>query len=1071
MVSSLKYLIDNVVPQLPKSHTFLWDRTRSIRQDFTYQNYIGPEAVLCNELIARVHIVSLHIMLTSDVEYSKQQELEQFNKTLQTLSELYAANRKLDPSFRSPNEPEFRAYQLLSHINDTETLMHIQALPFDILRDARLQLALTLRSLVQHVSRNNPDNAFNLFASFFNTLVKNTSIPYLYLCLLETHFSDIRSNALASMAHAYHSRGSPYIVPRLTSMLGFDNDLDTISFCTDYGLKVVDDAQAGQCIIVTIDPKNLTPSTSAAKTYKSIFIDARKGPKTWSACIYNETSGLVPTKPFVSVKATQAMQQMKPLSTGFSNNTINSNAATSSSLKFSLTPSVQLGGPNQFDGMNQSTFVSPTQPNVFNAPRSSNASQIKSTIGGSSTFEKPLSVQPTSFSFGPTKTVPALSFSAPTPSPAPASVTAVPIFNPSATSFLTNKSSPLSATQDEKPKTPLFSLNEPRGQSKPFFTDSPKLNISFNKNIVNPTKEAVAQKVPAVVPPQPIIIAKSKPKYYYDDEDIHSEAKKLLKAFVVRTLRENIIPGAWKQVQRERADNIKRRNEACKSEMKDMIHELLVEEAMVAKAKQFDSLRLKRLAVRCISDAAYRAVVRAEEKERRKEEYLHIKNQLGRPRMISSPTPISRSSRGSAEKLSDFNISRSDTNNDSTKLRLSGRLNDSTIQTQEQITAKINQAQQVANRLWKPLDLATLSLPRLERSLKSQVHLYGKTKVILSCFCRDWDSVAGKWIKTKFQLEGPEISSNSGTTVLETQQLRDDDLSYRNLIQLAFVCGLDDDGRPVERNAEESISQYDAAALAAILQRVIPNSLFKVQLLIVSWTNLSEQDVLSLLKINDLKKELASITFCSIPNTSPISQGKISDPSQELEDAIDSMTAQFSALPSIRGQEARDREQIQRQAERRERQNRELLKDQNLLNSVQEQRFQQIQGMKWLNQFSVPVISPGNKRKRVMVTNEAVNGFTQFPIPASQVSLQHAELENVATPLRQNQAFQLPDTPVTPIQISSESSSSQNFFSTPPSSSSLLHGDSGNSIPVPKSVLELQELTASVLKRPKVNQV
>lgn len=78
--STLDYLIDNVVGKLPESHSFLWDRTRSIRQDFTYQNSFGPEAVDCNERIVRIHLLSLHIMAGSDVEFSQQQELNNSTK-------------------------------------------------------------------------------------------------------------------------------------------------------------------------------------------------------------------------------------------------------------------------------------------------------------------------------------------------------------------------------------------------------------------------------------------------------------------------------------------------------------------------------------------------------------------------------------------------------------------------------------------------------------------------------------------------------------------------------------------------------------------------------------------------------------------------------------------------------------------------------------------------------------------------------------------------------------------------------------------------------------------------------
>ena len=63
------------------SHGFLWDRTRSIRQDFTLQNIRDINAVEVHEKIARFHILSLHELCEYDEEkFSQQQEMEQLGK-------------------------------------------------------------------------------------------------------------------------------------------------------------------------------------------------------------------------------------------------------------------------------------------------------------------------------------------------------------------------------------------------------------------------------------------------------------------------------------------------------------------------------------------------------------------------------------------------------------------------------------------------------------------------------------------------------------------------------------------------------------------------------------------------------------------------------------------------------------------------------------------------------------------------------------------------------------------------------------------------------------------------------
>lgn len=241
--STLNYLIDTIVPQLPDAHSFIWDRTRSIRQDFTYQNYYGPEAIDCNEKIVRIHLISLHVMAGSEVEYSQQQELEQFNKALQTLMEIYQDVR--NRGGKCPNEPEFRAYYLLSHLRESEIEREIQGLPNYIVNNDLVQLAIKFRNLISQnnlVERGfkNGVGSFNLFVEFFR-LVYHESTPFLMSCLLETLFNEIRFYAVKAMTRSYHTKGKAYDGETLKSMLGFDSIDELIKFIEYYEIDTINE--------------------------------------------------------------------------------------------------------------------------------------------------------------------------------------------------------------------------------------------------------------------------------------------------------------------------------------------------------------------------------------------------------------------------------------------------------------------------------------------------------------------------------------------------------------------------------------------------------------------------------------------------------------------------------------------------------------------------------------------------------------------------------------------------------------------------------------------------------------
>ncbi|KAH3661851.1 hypothetical protein OGAPHI_006030 [Ogataea philodendri] len=236
LVRTLSYLIGNLLPKLPESQSFIWDRTRSIRQDFTFQNnYSGPEAIDCHEKICRIHILSSHVMAqANDPDYQQQQEIEQFNNSLQSLTHMYDDVRSRGG--RCPNEAEFRAYELISKLKDTELDRNIQKLPANILGSSIVQKALMLRGLVIDGFGN-----FQMFIEFFRVIM-DPNTPFLLSCLCEIHFNQVRHMAMATMAKAYHSKSKK--MPEVTTLaewLGFDSTEQLLTTCKFYDIPIIQD--------------------------------------------------------------------------------------------------------------------------------------------------------------------------------------------------------------------------------------------------------------------------------------------------------------------------------------------------------------------------------------------------------------------------------------------------------------------------------------------------------------------------------------------------------------------------------------------------------------------------------------------------------------------------------------------------------------------------------------------------------------------------------------------------------------------------------------------------------------
>ncbi|KAG0262132.1 hypothetical protein BGZ95_004081 [Linnemannia exigua] len=242
LLSTLDYLINHIVGEgdLAESHAFVRDRTRSIRQDFTLQNSRGMEAIKAHETIARYHILCMH-QLCENKSFSDQQEMEQLRKVLTSLQEFYEDMRA--EGVPCPNEAEFRAYHILSHLRDPDMIRQAQQLPFHIFQNPYIQVAAEIHALtrrnndVERRAKVQSEASPNFFSRFFK-LVAGSSTTYLMACLLETNFVEIRKGALKTLNKCYLDRHNGFPVEDLVTILGFDDAEECIATCEEYELPL-----------------------------------------------------------------------------------------------------------------------------------------------------------------------------------------------------------------------------------------------------------------------------------------------------------------------------------------------------------------------------------------------------------------------------------------------------------------------------------------------------------------------------------------------------------------------------------------------------------------------------------------------------------------------------------------------------------------------------------------------------------------------------------------------------------------------------------------------------------------
>lgn len=262
LLQATNYLIRHIIggsEPLGVIHKFVWDRTRSIRNDLSVQQLTQADdvkmAVACLERIARFHIVSLHLLSSpaNDEPFDHHQEREQLNNTMLSLMYYYDDNRG---RISFPNEDEFRAYYVIFSIHDQRPDLEarVQKWPAELRRSLRVQAALELFAAAGNtweyqgtLDAKRPNAIAQGFYSRFFSLVDSPSVSYLMACVAEIYFNYVRQTAIRSIWKGYcrypssqQHKNDEWTVRELTQVLHFDDEEQTISFCQEQDLELAE---------------------------------------------------------------------------------------------------------------------------------------------------------------------------------------------------------------------------------------------------------------------------------------------------------------------------------------------------------------------------------------------------------------------------------------------------------------------------------------------------------------------------------------------------------------------------------------------------------------------------------------------------------------------------------------------------------------------------------------------------------------------------------------------------------------------------------------------------------------
>jgi hypothetical protein len=263
LLNTIKYILKEILSQAQyKSETdnnwindwfdFIWNRTRSIRKDITQQRSKDQKSIQIHEICARFHIYCSHKFCDQPPEvFSYKINRDHLINCLQSLMEFYD-----DPSTEeSPNEAEFRAYIILSNLEDvTNILTKTRRLKPEIRNSPQIKIALKL--FFAYNSKN--------YLKFFR-LMLNQNFNYIAACLVHHFVVKMRVEAIKSIAITY-KRGYPF--DKLCDILCFDNEEDAFFFLDKIPVEIKNEETPTEKYVIF--PRNLNDQPKSRRSFKLV---------------------------------------------------------------------------------------------------------------------------------------------------------------------------------------------------------------------------------------------------------------------------------------------------------------------------------------------------------------------------------------------------------------------------------------------------------------------------------------------------------------------------------------------------------------------------------------------------------------------------------------------------------------------------------------------------------------------------------------------------------------------------------------------------------------------------------